>query len=74
MLHRPDEPHAAFDLAVVEHDEARGSDARAPDRSLTRAGTPIGEVIGAWSSVSGGCARAFTMVSNRVSAPVPGWV
>jgi hypothetical protein len=36
LLHRPDQPHAAFDLAIIEHDAGGGiCTAARPERSLT---------------------------------------
>jgi hypothetical protein len=77
LLHRPDQPDAAFDLAIVEHDaggrDLHGGAARTlVDQQLAR--MRIVRDSSAASSVTGDCAPRSVMVSSRVSAPVPGWV
>ena len=75
LLHRPDQPHAPLDLAVVEHQARRRDLHGGAARALVdqQHGATIGETIRAPRRASpDGCARAAVMVSSRVSAPVAG--
>ena len=47
VLHRPDQPHAAFDLAIVEHEARRGDLHGGAARALVdqQHGAAIGEMV-----------------------------
>jgi hypothetical protein len=73
VLHRPDQPDAAFDLAIVEHDRGGG------DLHGGAAGPFVDQQpapdsprwSSASSSVTGRLRVRCAMVRSRVSAPCP---
>ncbi|MEZ5768595.1 MAG: hypothetical protein R3D80_13700 [Paracoccaceae bacterium] len=74
-FHRPDQPDATFDLAIVEHDAGgRICTAARPDRSMSSFAHGSSSSASAASSVTGWLRLRSVRVRSRVSAPVPGWV
>jgi hypothetical protein len=73
LLHRPDQPDAAFDLAIVEHDGRRGHLHGGAARTLVdqQPGARIVEMAERVVERDRPVALALVMVSSRVSAPCP---